>query len=94
MHYPMNRFTYEDECRLRKLAMLYEQPVNQILVDAVRAYYEVFFDDECPLPEAARKLQIREEADRVQAEMESSKKNNREKQQGTPYPPPAVKNQG
>ena len=93
MRYPMNRFSYEDDCMLRKLAMLLEQPVNQILVDAVRAYYEVFFDDECPLPEAARKLH-REEAERGGAEMAPSKKNNREKQQGIPYPTPAVKNRG
>jgi hypothetical protein len=91
MRYPMNRFSYEDECMLRKLAMLLEQPVNQILVDAVRAYYEVFFDDECPLPEAARKLHLREEAERGQAEMAPSKKNNREKQQGIPYPTPAAR---
>jgi hypothetical protein len=82
----MNRLEYEDECRLRKLAMLHEQPVNQILVGAVRAYYEVFFDDECPVPEVVREFHNKEKAEEQVCTEAEKERRKRRKPEGIVFP--------
>jgi hypothetical protein len=69
--WPVDRFTFEDEYRVRRLSCRLKRPMNQILVDAVRAYYDTLCPGEPALPkylqDACEQIDAVKEAEQQEA---------------------------